>query len=275
MIHAHHLEKDFGSHKVLTDISFELPGSGIHALLGRNGVGKSTLLALIAGQLKPSGGELTVFGEQPFDRASVMDRVCFTGVDTPYPASWALVDVVAAAAKRYPNWSQSTAEMLMRDFGLDAQARTAFGKASRGQRAMVGIVIGLASGAELTLLDEPYVGLDVHNTSVFYRHLLAHAESERCFILATHHIDDAAKILDSALVLGRQGSVDKHLHAEDADGYVIATGNFDEPAGALAYRRTATAARAILPAETAAEMGLRTQTADLGDVLEAVLEVQQ
>ena len=140
---------------------------------------------------------------------------------------------------------------------------------------MVGIVIGLASGAELTLLDEPYVGLDVHNTSVFYRHLLAHAESERCFVMATHHIDDAAKILDSALVLGRQGSVDKHLRAEDADGYVIATGNFDEPAGALAYRRSATGTRAILPTETAAEMGLRTQAADLGDVLEAVLEVQQ
>lgn len=53
MIHAHGLQKDFGAREVLTDISFELPGSGIHALLGRNGVGKSTLLALIAGQLKP------------------------------------------------------------------------------------------------------------------------------------------------------------------------------------------------------------------------------
>lgn len=275
MIHAHGLQKDFGAREVLTDISFELPGSGIHALLGRNGVGKSTLLALIAGQLKPSGGELTVFDEQPFDRASVMDRVCFTGVDTPYPASWAIKDVIAGAAKRYVHWSQETADVLMRDFGLDSQRQISFGKASRGQRAMVGIVIGLASGAELTLLDEPYVGLDVHNTSVFYRHLLEHAESQRLIIMATHHIEDAAKILDSALVLGRQGSVDKHLRAEDVDGYVIATGNFDEPAGALAYRRTATAARAILPAETAADLGLRAQAADLGDVLEALLEVQQ
>ena len=262
MIHAHGLQKDFGAREVLTDISFELPGSGIHALLGRNGVGKSTLLALIAGQLKPSGGELTVFGKQPFDRASVMDRVCFTGVDTPYPASWAIKDVIEGAAKRYPNWSQETADALMRDFGLDQQGNTVFGQASRGQRAMVGIVIGLASGAELTLLDEPYVGLE-------------HAESERVIIMATHHIDDAAKILDSALVLGRQGSVDKHLRAEDADGYVVATGNFDEPAGAIAYRRSATGTRAILPAETATALGLRAQAADLGDVLEAVLEVQQ
>ena len=139
---------------------------------------------------------------------------------------------------------------------------------------MIGIVVGLASGAELTLLDEPYVGLDVHNTSVFYRHLLELAESQRCFMMATHHIEDAAKILDSALVLGRQGSVDRHLLAEDADGYVIASGDFDEPAGAIAYRRHASAARAILPAATAAELGLRGQAADLGDVLEAILEVQ-
>ena len=274
MITATHLEKQFRKKPVLTDITFELPGSGIHALLGRNGVGKSTLLAMIAGQLKPTSGELTVFGEQPFDNASVMDRVCFTGVDTAYPASWSLADIVAAAAKRYPHWSQDLADTLMRDFALDEHAPTIYSKCSRGQRAMIGIVVGLASGAELTLLDEPYVGLDVHNTSVFYRHLLELAESQRCFMMATHHIEDAAKILDSALVLGRQGSVDKHLLAEDADGYVIATGDFDEPAGAIAYRRHASAARAILPAPTAAELGLRGQAADLGDVLEAILEVQ-
>ena len=91
---------------------------------------------------------------------------------------------------------------------------------------------------------------------------------------ALAYIEDAAKILDSSLVLGRQGSVDKHLLVEDADGYVIATGDFDEPAGAIAYRRHASAARAILPAATAAELGLRGQAADLGDVLEAILEVQ-
>ncbi|RIU96649.1 ATP-binding cassette domain-containing protein, partial [Klebsiella pneumoniae] len=57
MISATHLEKQFRKQPVLTDITFELPGSGIHALLGRNGVGKSTLLAMIAGQLKPTSGE--------------------------------------------------------------------------------------------------------------------------------------------------------------------------------------------------------------------------
>ena len=274
MITAHSLKKSFGDKTVLSDVELELGPGGIHGLLGRNGVGKSTFLSLIAGQTKADGGVLDVFRLNPFDNPRVMDRVALTGVDVAYPSSWTARDIITGGRLRYPEWDDTIADALVSDFGLNDALTTNYGKLSRGQRAMVGIVVGLASGAELTLLDEPYVGLDVHNTSVFYRHLLELAESQRCFMMATHHIEDAAKILDSALVLGRQGSVDKHLLAEDADGYVIATGDFDEPAGAIAYRRHASAARAILPAPTAAELGLRGQAADLGDVLEAILEVQ-
>ena len=273
-IHTRDLTRSFGYKIVLAGVDLDL-GPGIHGLLGRNGVGKSTLLRILSGQLKPTSGTVEVFGVRPFDNAFVMDNTCLTGVDTAYPGTWSGADVIKGARLRYRTWDQQLADALTADFAMDQALETRYGKLSRGQRAMIAIVIGLASGTDLLLLDEPYVGLDTHNTEVFYRHLLDQAETGRTIVMATHHIDDAAKILDSALVLGRQGSVDKHLRAEDTDGYVIATGNFDEPAGALAYRRSATGTRAILPTETAAEMGLRTQAANLGDVLEAVLEVQQ
>ena len=220
-IHTSGLTRSFGTTDVLNGVDLDL-GPGIHGLLGRNGVGKSTLLRIVAGQLKPTSGTVEVFGQRPFDSAYVMDNPCLTGVDTAYPGSWSGADVIKGARLRYRTWDQAIADNLIADFALDSALSTRYEKLSRGQRAMVAIVIGLASGTKLLLLDEPYVGLDTHNTSVFYRHLLAQADSGRMIVMATHHIDDAAKVLDSAVILGRDGVVAKQCAPADADGYAVA-----------------------------------------------------
>ncbi|WP_087116815.1 ATP-binding cassette domain-containing protein [Corynebacterium urinipleomorphum] len=272
MITARNLTKSFREKTVLDDVNLDIEPGGIHGLLGRNGVGKSTLLSLIAGQLKPTFGELLVFGRTPFDDGSVMDRVALTGVDVAYPGSWSVRDILTGAQLRYPAWDSAIAEDLARDFALDGAMKTGYGELSRGQRAMVGNIVGLASGAELTLLDEPYVGLDVHNTGVFYRHLLEFSGNGRTFIMATHHIEDAAKLLDSALILGRDGQVAAHISAEEADNYVIAVGSFDAPASAIAYRRTDAGSRALLPFDAASGLNARITPADLGNVIDSFLE---
>ena len=222
-IHTRDLNRAFGTKNVLNGVDLDL-GPGIHGLLGRNGVGKSTLLRIIAGQLKPTSGTVEVFGQRPFDNARVMDRTCLTGVDTAYPGSWSGADVIKGARLRYRPWDQQLADALTADFAMDQALETRYGKLSRGQRAMVAIVIGLAAGTDLLLLDEPYVGLDTHNTDVFYRHLLAQAGTGRTIVMATHHIDDAAKVLDTAVVLGREGTVAKQCAPEDADAFAVAGG---------------------------------------------------
>ena len=220
-IHVSRLAHSFGKTDVLRGVTVDF-GPGIHGLLGRNGVGKSTLLNILGGQLKPESGTVEVFGERPFDNARVMDNTCLTGVDTAYPGSWSGTDVIKGAQLRYRTWNQALADELTADFGMGDALSTRYDKLSRGQRAMVAIIIGLASGTELLLLDEPYVGLDTHNTDVFYRHLLAQADSGRTIVMATHHIDDAAKVLDDAVILGRDGVVLKQCAPEDADEFAVA-----------------------------------------------------
>ncbi len=212
------LTRSFGKKHVLTGVDLEL-GAGIHGLLGRNGVGKSTLLSIIGGQMKPTAGTVEVFGEVPFDNARVMDRTCLTGVDTAYPGAWSAANVLKGALLRYPTWDQAFADELTSDFNLDLA--TTYSNLSRGQRAMLAIIIGLASRTELLLLDEPYVGLDTHNTSVFYRHLLAQADTGRTIVMATHHIEDAAKVLDTAVILGRDGRIAHSILPGDADAYAV------------------------------------------------------
>ena len=108
--------------------------------------------------------------------------------------------MLAVAARRWRTWDDDLATRLVRDFRLETRKKV--GDLSRGQRSMVGIVTGLAAQAPVTLLDEPYLGLDVENRDLFYRHLLHDIErNPRTVVMSTHHIDDASRVLDSVMLM--------------------------------------------------------------------------
>ena len=108
--------------------------------------------------------------------------------------------LIAAAAMFYPSWDAAFAESLLETYELPARRRVK--KLSRGMRTALGIVIGLAARAEITLFDEPYAGLDAVARELFYDHLLAdYTAHPRCIVLSTHLIDEAAELLERILVL--------------------------------------------------------------------------
>ena len=95
----------------------------------------------------------------------------------------------------------SLADELLADFGLPAAEGQ---QLSRGMRSALGIVIGLAARAEVTLFDEPYAGLDPVARQLFYDRLLAdYAEHPRTVLLSTHLIDEAAGLLERVVVIDR------------------------------------------------------------------------
>jgi ABC-2 type transport system ATP-binding protein len=116
----------------------------------------------------------------------------------------------------YPNWSAELAEALLADFGLPLNRKLK--KLSRGMRSAVGIIIGLAARAEVTLFDEPYAGLDAVARQVFYDRLLAdYAEHPRTVLLSTHLIDEAADLLERVVVMDH-GRVVLDAAADDIRG---------------------------------------------------------
>lgn len=273
---ARNLSKNYKDKKVLHALDFELAEGQLHGLLGRNGTGKSTLLSILAGQIPHQSGEVRVFGQSPFDNAAVMDRVVYAGIDVPFPAGWRPETIFAAAAGRYPGWHQPTADELIEEFDLDVRAK--YAKLSRGQRSMVGIIVGLAARAPLTLLDESYLGLDVHNRGVFYAALLREMEQQRrTVVLATHHIEESAKLLDTFLILGRDGQVHHHLAAEELDdAYVTVSGpQLPDIDTALARTEVAGQARVLMPRVGLAGVDkhpVTVEPADLDEVITALLE---
>jgi ABC-2 type transport system ATP-binding protein len=124
--------------------------------------------------------------------------------------------VIQVASWFYPNWSEDLAQQLLSDFALPPKRRIK--RLSRGMRSAVGIVIGLAARAELTLFDEPYAGLDAVARQLFYDRLLAEfAERPRTIVLSTHLIDEVADLLEHVVMLDH-GRVVLDAPADDVRG---------------------------------------------------------
>ncbi|WP_026454489.1 ABC transporter ATP-binding protein [Saccharomonospora iraqiensis] len=190
----------YGDTTAVADVSFDLGENRIHGLLGRNGAGKSTAMRLLTGQERQTDGAIEVFGANPYENAAVLDRVCFIRESLKYPDPFKVRHAFAAAALRFPHWDADSAAELADEFGLPLRKRIK--KLSRGQTSAVGIIIGLAARAPLTLFDEPYLGLDAVARQRFYDRLLAdYTEHPRTIVLSTHLIDEVSDLLEHVLVI--------------------------------------------------------------------------
>jgi ABC-2 type transport system ATP-binding protein len=199
IVEAECLTKRFGDLTAIDSVSFSLEAGKIYGLLGRNGSGKTTLLRLLTAQLFATGGTLLVFGEQPYENRRVLSQICFMKENQKYPRRWRVGDVLAMAASFFLRWDADYASALSKDFQLPLTRKVR--ALSRGALSAVGIVVGLASRAPLTIFDEP-LGLDVVARSLFYERLLAdYVEHPRTILISTHLIDEVSRLLEHVLVL--------------------------------------------------------------------------
>src|SRR5580700_8431229 len=195
------LTRKYWGDVALNDVSFTVDAGTITGLLGRNGAGKTTLLRILAGQEFPSSGSARVLGAAPAENEEVLRRLIFVREDQAYP-DIKVGQALRAASWFYPNWDSALASALLADFGV--RASKAVKRLSRGQRSALGITIGLAARAEVTLFDEPYTGLDAISRQVFYDRLLAeYADFPRTVVLSTHLIDEAAALFENVVVIDR------------------------------------------------------------------------
>jgi ABC-2 type transport system ATP-binding protein len=194
--------KRYGPLAALDGVSVELAGNTIHGLLGRNGAGKTTLMRILTGQAFETGGTVEVFGQHPYENADVLSRVCFIKESQHYPEKFRVKHALRAAGLLYPDWDDAYAAALLADFAVPPGSRIS--RLSRGQLSAVGVIIGLASRAPLTLFDEPYLGLDAVARQLFYDRLLADfAEHPRTIVLSTHLIDEVDKLIEHVVLLDR------------------------------------------------------------------------
>ncbi len=195
------LTRRYGDHLALSDVSVGIEEGKITGLLGRNGAGKSTFLRIITAQEFASAGTVRVFGENPVENERVLRRLVLVREDQQFP-DFRVRHALSAASWFYPNWDAELADTLLRDF--DLPLKRPIKKLSRGMRSALSITIGLAARAELTLLDEPYAGLDAVARHLFYDRLLDdYSAHPRTVLLSTHLIDEVADLLEHVVMIDK------------------------------------------------------------------------
>lgn len=199
------VSRRFGGVTALDDVSFSVPEHTVLGLLGRNGAGKTTLMSIIAGQDRPDAGSVSVLGHAPFEHGPTLSNIIYVRDNQRYPDDYRLRHVLRIAPAFAPNWNADLADELVDTFRIPA--KTALKKLSRGQISSIAIVLGIASRAAVTLLDEPYLGLDVTARAEFHHVLLRDCiEHPRTVVLSTHLVEESAAMFDRVVIID-QGRV--------------------------------------------------------------------
>ncbi|WP_125129935.1 ABC transporter ATP-binding protein [Microbacterium sp. 10M-3C3] len=202
VIEVENLTKRYRDTVALDGVTFRIEKDTIYGLLGRNGAGKTTAMSILTAQNFPTSGRVRVFGEDPYENAHVLSRLCFVRESQKYPDDAQPRHAFRTARLFFPNWDQELADRLVEEFQLPLKTRIK--KLSRGQLSAVGVIIGLASRAEITFFDEPYLGLDAVARQIFYDRLLEdYTEHPRTVILSSHLIDEVSNLIERVLVIDR------------------------------------------------------------------------
>ncbi len=196
--------KSYGLQQVLNQLDLTIESGKIYGLIGRNGVGKTTLLGILTGQNTCNSGTITYQGQPVWENEAVLSEICFSreiGVSIGNSKNTMRGEYYLQAAKVfYKHWDQDYAHRLIAHFQLDVHKR--IHQLSKGQVSLLSIIIGLASRAPLTILDEPVAGLDVVAREEFYQILLEdYQKTERTFVISTHIIEEAANIFEEVIFL--------------------------------------------------------------------------
>ncbi|MFE7060903.1 ATP-binding cassette domain-containing protein [Sutcliffiella sp. NPDC057660] len=213
------LTKAYGHTKVLDGMNFNLEENKITGLIGRNGVGKTTLLKLIAGFYKETSGEIKVWGERPFNSLTVSANTIFVDDHMSFAPALNLGEILGEMGRFYANWNAELARRLFDYFSF--HPKQSHDTLSKGKRNTFNMIIGLASRCPLTIFDEPTTGMDAAVRKDFYRALLKdYLASPRTIIVSSHHLDEIEDLLEDILLID-QGEVLLSVSMEEMKEYAV------------------------------------------------------
>ena len=200
MIEIRNLNFSYKKTPVFSNINLSFPQGNIYGLLGENGVGKTTLLKLICGLLRPTEGSCTVDGITSQQRLpEMLQRVVFLPDEVSLPDGKTPQQYVNELAPFYPNFAQGTFLHLMEE--LEVQPDRKFKEMSFGQQKKSLIAASLSLGTDYVLFDEPTNGLDIPSKAQFRQILSRRFEERNTIIISTHQVKDVENLIDPIVIL--------------------------------------------------------------------------
>jgi len=204
MIEVNHISFKYAGSKrlVFDDFSLRLEENRIYGLLGKNGTGKSTLLYLISGLLRPQSGSVCCDGVATDKRQpETLRDIFFVTEEFEMPAI-RLSEYVKLYKPFYPNFSDEVLQECLADFELPSDVH--LNELSMGQRKKAYIAFAMATNTKYLFMDEPTNGLDIPSKSQFRKVIARHMTEERTVVVSTHQVHDVEQMLDHILMLDQR-----------------------------------------------------------------------
>lgn len=201
MIEVENLSFSYGRRKskVLEDFSMKLDKGSVYGLLGKNGTGKSTLLYLMAGLLRPQTGNVLYKGVDVKKRYPDTLQDMFLVPEEFALPNVSLKQYVKLNAPFYPNFSDELLKTCLRDFDMNEDIH--LGELSMGQRKKAFMCFALATNTSLLMMDEPTNGLDIPSKSQFRKVIASGMSDDKAVIISTHQVRDIDSLLDHVLIM--------------------------------------------------------------------------
>ena len=200
MIEIRNLNFSYKKTPVFSNINLSFPQGSIYGLLGENGVGKTTLLKLICGLLRPTEGSCSVDGLTSQDRLpEMLQRIVFLPDEVSLPDGRTPQQYIDELAPFYPGYAWGTFLHLMEEFEVDPNRK--FKEMSFGQQKKSLIAAALSLGTDYVLFDEPTNGLDIPSKAQFRQILSRRFEERNTIIISTHQVKDVENLIDPIVIL--------------------------------------------------------------------------
>jgi zinc transport system ATP-binding protein len=209
LVSLHNINVYYGEIQVLDDITISVQSHDFLGIIGPNGGGKSTLLKVILGLIKPASGMVTVFGKPPEQARShigyVSQRPSF---DRDFPASVQDVMMMGRYSKvglfrRYGQADRQAVEKSLDRVGMSEYRYKQIGHLSGGQQQRIFVARALVAEPELLLLDEPTASIDPGMQTEFYE-LLQDLKQNLTIIMVSHDIGAVSVYVDEIACLNRE-----------------------------------------------------------------------
>ena len=257
MLEVKNLSFSYGRRKakVLEDFSLTLQKGSVYGLLGKNGTGKSTLLYLMAGLLRPQQGNVIYKGMEVFKRRPETLQDMFLVPEEFALPNVSLKQYVGLNAPFYPSFSEEILKACLRDFDMNEDIH--LGELSMGQKKKAFMCFALATNTSLLMMDEPSNGLDIPSKSQFRKVIASGMTDEKAVIISTHQVRDIDSLLDHVLIMdGTNLLLDASVSAICEKLYFAEQGMNEPTDGALYVQPSVQGNSVILPNEYGEESKL-------------------
>lgn len=195
------VSRHFGRQIAVEDVSFSLEPGQTVALVGHNGAGKTTLMKLMLGLIRPSGGTLSVLGEDPGSGFGARREIGFLPENVAFNPSLTARELLGFYARL--KGARSEVGPLLAQVGLEEAANRRVGTYSKGMRQRLGLAQALLGSPRLLLLDEPTTGLDPSLRLSFYETIRTLGSKGATVLLSSHALGELEQRADRVLIMHR------------------------------------------------------------------------